>query len=340
MRAIIPIAGYAKRLRPITDYKPKALVEVAGKPVLEHIMSNLTQNGVNEVVLIVGHMKEMIIEWLEENFGEEFKLHFVEQKELLGLGHAIYMAKEFLDDDDVLVMLGDEIHSKNYSEMIKGCKDNKDIDAAIGIMIVQNPSHYGMLRMNAEGFVTLMVEKPKSFNGKLALAGVYYFKTGRKLKQALEAVVNQTFSGKEFQLTDALQQMVERKSRFVTFSVGEGYDCGRPDSLMKSNRRMLIGKHFIDSSAKIIDTEIIEPCHISTDAIVEGSIIGPFVSLGRGAFVKSSVLSDVIVESYSRVENQTISYSIISQRTSIELEQKDIDEISKVMEDSTSTQIE
>jgi glucose-1-phosphate thymidylyltransferase len=236
MRAIIPVAGYAKRMRPITDYKPKALVEVAGKPVLEHIMFNLAQNGIKELVLIVGHMKEMIIEWLEENFGDKFSLSFVEQKELLGLGHAIYMAKEFLDDEEVLVMLGDEILSKNYSEMIKGCKENKDIDAAVGTMIVKNPSHYGMLRMNADGYVTLMVEKPKSFNGKLALAGVYYFKRGRDLKQALEAIVNKKFRGREYQLTDALQQMVERKSRFVTFSVGEGYDCGRPDSLIKSNR--------------------------------------------------------------------------------------------------------
>ena len=335
MRVIMPIAGYAKRLRPITDYEPKALVEVAGKPVLEHILLKLAQNGVTELVLIVGHMKEIVIEWINENFGDTFKIHYVEQKELLGLAHAIYMAKEFLDDEEILVILGDEIFSKNYFEMSKSWKDNNDIDAAVGTMIVQNPSNYGMLKLDAEGYVTGMVEKPKSFDGKMALAGVYYFKRGYELKQVLEFLMSEPCNGNgsEYQLTDALQLMVERKYRIVAFSVGIGYDCGRPDSLMKSNRLMLINNHFIDPCAKIIDTRIIEPCHISTGAIVEGSTIGPFVSVGRGASVKSSVLSNVIVESHSRVENQTTSYSIISQYTSIELEQNDIDAISEIIEE-------
>lgn len=332
MRVIMPIAGYAKRLRPITDYEPKALVEVAGKPVIEHILLQLAKNGVTELVLIVGHMKEKVIEWINENFGDTFKLHYVEQKELLGLAHAIYMAKEFLDGEEVLIILGDEIFSKNYFEMIKSWKNNNDIDAAVGTMIVQNPSHYGMLKLDAEGIVTSMVEKPKSFNGNMALAGVYYFKRGYELKQVLESVLSKPHNGVEYQLTDALQRMVERKSRIVAFSVGIGYDCGRPDSLMKSNRLMLIHNHFINPCAKITDTRIIEPCHISADAIIESSTIGPFVSVGQGASVKSSILTDVIVESNARVENQTTSYSIISPHTSIELEQEDIEAVSKIRE--------
>ncbi len=321
VRAILPVAGNATRLRPITNHKAKALVEVAGKPVVEHILLNLARNGVEDLVLVVGHMKDSIIDWVQKHFGNRFVLSFVEQKELLGLGHAIHAARDYLKDE-ILIMLGDEILSRNYTQMIKNCSINQEIDAAVGTMIVDNPSHYGMLEVDSEGFVTRMVEKPKHFDGNLAIAGVYYFKRGEDLADALQILLRRKLQGEEYQLTDALQLMVEDGYKFTTFSVGEGYDCGRPESLLKSNIRMLINNHYVDSEAKLVDSTVIPPCHIGKNARIVNSILGPFVSVGADALVESSSLSNAIVEARSRVEFKESKYSIFSESASIELDDR------------------
>jgi glucose-1-phosphate thymidylyltransferase len=340
MRAILPIAGNATRLRPLTDNKPKALVEVAGKPVLEHIMNNLAENGINELVLIVGHMKEMLIDWIVSRYDDRFTLHFVEQTNRLGLGHAIHTASEYLDNDEVLIMLGDEILSKNYSNMIKRVRTNPDVDAAVGTMVVNNPSHYGMLTTNEEGFVTLMVEKPQAFDGNLALAGVYYFKRGSDLRKALEVAIARDRNGREHQLTDALQLMVETDTIITTFTVGEGYDCGRPDSLLKSNRRMLVGKNYVSPSAIIHNSEIIQPCHICDNVEIYDSRIGPFASIGRNAVVRNSVLSDVIVESSSKLVDVDASYSLFTEHAFLRLEQSKVASILNIEVDSMESEVE
>jgi glucose-1-phosphate thymidylyltransferase len=316
------------------------LVEVAGRPVLEHIMLNLAQNGINELVLVVGHLKDKLMDWIIENFSNRFKLHFVEQRDLLGLGHAVYQAGTFLDDEEVIVMLGDEIFSKNYSKMIEDCKKDADIDAAIGTMVVRDPTHYGMLTVGKDGYVTRMVEKPKEFEGNLALAGAYYFKRGRDIFVALQHIINQERKGKEYQLTDALQHLVETGSKIVTFAVGEGYDCGRPESLLLSNRRMLVDKHFVDETAIIEDSEIIDPCHIGPNVRVLNSKIGPYVSMGQNAIVDSSVLSDVIVESGTVVKDVTSSDSILSGDAKINLRESIETIISRVDSETSQTHID
>lgn len=316
------------------------MVEVAGIPVLQHIMLNLAQNGINEIVLVVGHLKDKVTEWLVDNFSHRFKLHFVVQKELLGLGHAIYQAAEYLDDEEVLVMLGDEIFSKNYSKMIEDCKQDTDIDAAVGTMVVKDPTHYGMLKVGNTGYVSLMIEKPKEFDGNLALAGAYYFKRGRDLLRALHYIITQERKGKEYQLTDALQYLVETGAKIVTFAVGEGYDCGRPESLLLSNRRMLFNKHYIDKTAVIEASEIIEPCHIGPGARVINSKIGPYASIGQNATIEDSVLSDVIVESDTFVQERSASDAIISGNAIIQLKESTETIITRFEREASHTQID
>jgi glucose-1-phosphate thymidylyltransferase len=312
MKAIIPVAGSGTRLRPITDLKPKVLVEVAGAPVLEHIINNFKKSDVDELVFVVGVMKEQVVSWLEQNYADEYKLSFVTQDEPLGLGHAIFQAKEFLSDEEIFITIGDEIFSRDFPTIITEIHSHQNIDASVGTMIVSNPSHYGMVKTGRDGLVAKMVEKPKSWNGNTALAGAYYIKKGSLLRSALSALINRNNKGREYQITDALQIMVERGDKISTFSVGEGYDCGRPESLLISNNRMLLTGHHVVESAIIRNSEIIRPCFIGENASITDSKIGPFVSVGKNVQITNSTISQSIIERESLIEDKTLSYSICS----------------------------
>ncbi|MFW9913351.1 MAG: sugar phosphate nucleotidyltransferase [Candidatus Thorarchaeota archaeon] len=317
MKAIIPVAGSGTRLSPITDTKPKALVEVAGAAVLEHIIDDILRSDIDELVLIVGVMKEQMIDWARENYDDKIRLSFVTQDEPLGLGHAIFQADEFLSGDEVLISIGDEIFSRDFSTMIDEIRSNPRFDALVGTMIVTNPSHYGMVETGADGTVTRMVEKPKSWNGNLALAGAYYIKKGSDLKSALSQLITKESNVGEYQLTDALQIMVERGLKMGTFSVGEGYDCGRPESIIRSNCRMLATRHHIDESAKIESSEIIEPCFIGIDAKITNSTIGPYVSIGERAEVRDSEVAQSIIEKETVIEGKVASFMLFSGNVSV-----------------------
>jgi glucose-1-phosphate thymidylyltransferase len=312
LRAIIPVAGNGLRLRPITETKPKALIEVAGKPVLDHILRNLSTSSIDELILIVGHMKQAIIDWAQKNYSERFTLRFIEQKEKLGLGHAISCAHEYMDQNPLLISLGDEIFEVEYSKMIDNALNKSDAEASIGIKEVDEPESYGMIRFNTDGTIKEMIEKPKKFDGRLAIAGVYIVKQGTQLREALQEILHTKSGGKEYQLTDALQLMITKGTTFSTFEVGEWYDCGRFSTLLSSNRRLLQKARFGNKHSGITNTDIIEPCHIGLSAKISDSKVGPNVSIGEHVSINNCSLSNVIVESNSTINGRIIEYGIIS----------------------------
>ncbi len=312
MKAIIPVAGSGTRLQPITDTKPKALVEVAGAPVLEHIIDSLARSEIDELVCVVGVMKDKMTDWIQQKYENRFKLSFVTQDEPLGLGHAVYQAEKFLADDEVIITIGDEIFSRDWPELIAEIRQQPDIDGSVGTMIVDNPSHYGMVEMGKDGLVKEMVEKPKEFDGNLALAGAYYMRNASHLRRALSDLISKDNNGLEYQITDALQMMVESGKRISTFSIGEGYDCGRPESLLTSNYKMLTGNHFVHESAEILSSAIIEPCIIGENVSIIDSTIGPFVSIGRNASIIGSTITHSIIERDSEIELKDLKNAICS----------------------------
>ncbi|MFX1483482.1 MAG: hypothetical protein ACFFCP_09860, partial [Promethearchaeota archaeon] len=150
-----------------------------------------------------------------------------------------------------------------------------------------------------------------------ALAGAYYFRRGSDLRSALNDLISRDSKGLEYQITDALQIMVERGYEMGTFSVGEGYDCGRPESLLKSNYRMLANNHRIDESAIISTSEIIEPCFIGKDAKIKNSRIGPYVSVGKGVEITDSTIAQSIIEQNTVIQRKTFSFTIYSGQVSV-----------------------
>lgn len=310
MKVIIPAAGIGKRLRPYTHTKPKPMVNVAGKTIIGHILEAL-KGHVDEVILIVGYQKEKLIDSVTRNFSGDFTLTFVEQKERLGLGHAIWTALKEADDDEVLINLGDEIFGIDYGELLGYYNQSPDVGGVLGTKRVDIPQHYGIVE-ESNGAITRLVEKPKNPTTNVAIAGIYLIRNASLLNSILDSMIVNERRGKggEYQLTDALQEMIEQGERFTTFNIEEWYDCGRPEMLLDVNR-ILLGRMGSSVLVDIEDSVILDPVVIGPDCVIRNSIIGPNVSIDNGTSVQDVRISESIVGARCHLESMILNKSII-----------------------------
>lgn len=300
MKAIIPAAGIGTRLRPHTHTAPKALLHVAGKPILGHILDEVRAFGIRDVVIIVGFMGEKIVDYVKANYN--IKATFVTQEELKGLGWAIYLTKEYMTDEPVLIILGDTIFETDLNKVIGGQYD------CIGTKIVDDPRRFGIAETDGE-FVTALVEKPEKPTSNLALVGIYYIKSTRLFSQCLDELVDRKIMTRgEYQLTDALALMLKHGARITTFDVDGWFDCGKPEALLATNRYLL-------SQIKSIDRRpgnvLIPPVFISPTAILENSVIGPYVSVGDSARIVRSIIRDTIISESAEVVDCMLDSSLV-----------------------------
>ncbi|MDD3806698.1 MAG: sugar phosphate nucleotidyltransferase [Candidatus Marinimicrobia bacterium] len=306
MKAIIPAAGMGTRLLPHTLTRPKVMLQVAGKPIIGHIADTLKQAGITHLSIIVGYKKERVIEYFSTLQG--LSCDFPEQKEKLGLGHAVLYGLEDCDDP-VLIVLGDTIINTDYNAFIAR-KTN-----TLGVVQVDDPKHFGIVVTNDKGYVISMVEKPENPPGNLAIAGLYLIQHQGLLKAALEKLIrdNKRTRG-EFQLTDALKLMMEQGELFSVAEIDNWMDCGKKETLLETNRVLL------QKNEKTLDTKntehcvIIPPVYISPNAVVNESVIGPNVSISSKTTVKNSVIRDSIIYEEATVENMLLTSTIIGQK--------------------------
>ncbi len=309
MKVVIPAAGAGKRLYPHTYTKPKPMVFVAGKPIIGHILDKMASLEAEEVIIVVGYMKEKIVSYVNANYSRAFnKLTFVEQEQQLGLGHSIYVAEEAVAGSPILIALGDMIFKDGYSEFLKQHRCNGECSGSIGVKAVDSPEHYGIVYQGANRIIEKLVEKPKGSTSNLGIAGVYFIEDSRGLFKALGHMVDSGRRG-EIQLTDALQRAVEEGSVYKTFEVDSWYDCGRPQSLLEVNRILLAEKGRSENGA--VNSIIVEPVSIGKHARVENSIIGPYVSISEGAVVNNSIIENSIVGNNAEVKHMVLRSSII-----------------------------
>lgn len=309
MKIVIPAAGAGKRLYPHTYTKPKPMVFVAGKPIIGHILDKAIDMRPEEVIIVVGYMKERLIDYVSENYRRKFrKISYVNQDEQLGLGHSIYVAREAVGDSPVMIALGDMIFKGGYREFADLHRCNGDCSGSIGVKEIDNPRHYGIVSLDRDGRVRKLVEKPKRSASRTGIAGVYFIEDTPALFRALERVVRNRGDG-EVQLTDALQRAVEEGADYRTFEVNSWYDCGRPESLLEVNRLLLSElkpKHKLAERSIIID-----PVSVGKDVVIENSIIGPNVSISDNCTIRNSIIEDSIVGFHSEVRQMMLRQSIL-----------------------------
>lgn len=306
--AIIPVAGVGTRLRPHTHTQPKALLHVAGKPILAHILDQLPELGISRAVLIVGYLGDRVREFVSRAY-PKLDVHYVDQPEALGLGHAVGLAEPHVGDEPVLVILGDTIFDVDLAPVLRGDS------SAIGVKEVPDPRRFGIVETNGAGRVSRMIEKPDHPTSNLAIAGLYYFLRAQPLFGALRELQSRgTRTRGEFQLTDGMQLMVDRGEVIRTFPVEGWYDCGKLETLLETNRILLDRR---PQAPSVPGSVIVPPVAIAPGALVERSVIGPHVSIAGSARVRNAILRDVILNENASIEDLLLEHSVVGEHSVI-----------------------
>src|SRR3989441_6919138 len=309
MKAITPAAGVGTRLRPHTYTQPKALLQVAGKPILAHIIDELVAVGVDEVVVVVGYLGERIEAQMRERY-RSLRLQFVRQEEPLGNGHAVYVARERLDGEPVLLIFGDTIIKGDLAGLVRSRQ------SMAGVKEVEDPRRLGVVEVDGAGYVRRIIEKPSDPPSNLALIGAYLIHETKALRRALERMVAEDRRMKgEYWLADAMQLMIDAGERMKTFRVDHWYDCGTVDALLQANRDLL--KLMPPAVSAGIKSTVISPSYISPSAVLEGSVVGPYTFIGDGARVISSHVKDSIINAHAIIEEARLEQSIVGERAVI-----------------------
>jgi glucose-1-phosphate thymidylyltransferase len=307
MKVVIPMAGYGTRLRPHTWSKPKPLVTVAGKPVLGHVLDIIhTLPKVDEVVFIVGYLGRQVEEFVTDAY-PGLKARYVEQTEMLGQSHAIWLARHDLTGPMMIVFVDTIIDTDLSLASFKGD------DAIAWVKPVPDPRRFGVAELRLDGKVHRLVEKPQQLDNNLALVGFYYFREAVDLLQAIETQMARKLSlHGEYYLVDAINILLEAGLQMRVESVEVWHDCGKPESLLATNRYLL--DHGRDNSAaalKRTGVVIVPPVYIDPTAVITQSVVGPHVSIGAGCEISRTVLLDSIIDAGSQLTDTALSASII-----------------------------
>lgn len=301
MRAVIPVAGVGSRLRPHTFEIPKVLLNVAGKPILAHILDSIRNAGVTRATIVVGHMGEKIREFVTSTY-PDLPVDFVEQEEPQGLGHAIYLSRNTMEGEPVLIILGDTIFDVDLTPVLGGAV------SSLGVKHVDDPRRFGVAEME-NGFITRLVEKPEHPTSTLAVVGLYYIVNTPLLVSSLNELVEKDIRTKnEYQLTDALQLMIRKGEQMTTFPVDGWFDCGKPETLLSTNQALLERR---SSYRKLEGVVINEPVYVAPTAALERCVIGPHTTVGDRAEIHDAVIRNSIIGEDAKVHRALLEDSII-----------------------------
>jgi len=308
MRAIVPLAGRGTRLRPHTLTTPKPLVHVAGRPVMSYILDDLVALGVDEMVFIVGYLGDVVRDYMEREY-PAIRVHFVEQAVQDGTAGAIKLAEPWADDD-LLIVFVDTLFDADLSlanTLPQGWS------GVIWAKEVEDYHRFGVILTDETGAMTRIVEKPTEPVSKLANIGLYFIRDTALLFEGINHVLSRPPSASgEYYLTDAFQYMVDRGARIQAAPVAGWYDCGQADALLTTHAHLLgAGRRGVDPGASVVDSEIEESVRIESDAHVQGSHLGPNVTVERGARVTGSTLRDCIVGAGAQIVNSHLHDSIL-----------------------------
>jgi len=313
MKAIIPVAGAGTQLRPLTYTQPKPLIPVAGKPIIAFIIDQLRAIGVEDFVFIIGYLGEKIQMYVEKYY-PNLTYTFVQQNERLGLGHAIWTARKTMKDtDEIFIILGDTIIDLDLQQMLD------EPTSCFGVKRVGDPRQFGVVEYSDDGFVNLVIEKPRMPKSNMAMVGLYKIKEVKALIDAIDYnIQNGVRTLGEYQLTDGLMRMIDNGVKFSTLAVNNWFDCGRKEILLETNKMLLDKEGYASANLPLYDnTIIINPVSIGKDCTISNSIIGPDVTIGDNVNINYSIVQNSIIGNYALIEEVILKASIVGNDAAI-----------------------
>lgn len=313
LKAIIPVAGAGKQLRPFTYSQPKPLIPVAGKPIISFIIDQLRGAGVEEFVFVIGYMGDKIRDYIDSKY-PTIKKEYVFQATPLGLGHAIWLTKTHMTaNDEIILLLGDsivELDLKAFVQLPNTC---------LAIQKVANPGHFGVVELDDDRSVSKVSEKPRIPKSNLALVGLYKFCDAMGLMNILDDIItHDTPIAKEDQLAEAINRLVKSGQKISVQEVNNWYDCGRKEILLETNATLLKKYNFYKSKQHQFENSIIiPPVAIGENCHIDHSIIGPYVTIGNDSQISNSIVKNSILSNDVSITDIVLHDSVIGNDTVI-----------------------
>jgi glucose-1-phosphate thymidylyltransferase len=319
MKVIIPAAGYGTRMRPHTHTKPKPLVHVAGRPSLAFVLDALEGLNIEEIIFIVGRMGEQMEDYVKKHY--PYKVTFIEQKVMRGQADAIALAREHVQGDPstgsgqaLMTLFVDTLFEADLT-VIK----TLDVDGAMFVSEVPDPSRFGIAVPGPDGIVRKIVEKPTVIESNLAVVGLYYFKDSQWLFRAIDKLMASGKSLKgEYFLADAIQVMIDEGAKFRAFPVHVWEDTGTWDAVLHANRHLLRRLDERKEPYMVGTSLVLPPSYIAKEASVENSVIGPYASISEDATVRDSIVKNSVISPRASVSNSMLFGSLIGERAQVE----------------------
>ncbi|MEN8144552.1 MAG: sugar phosphate nucleotidyltransferase [Gemmatimonadota bacterium] len=288
MQAILPLAGKGTRLRPQTHTRPKPLLRVANRPVLDYVLEQLKEAGVDEIIGIMGHLAPQIETHLaERHAGLSFRQ--VEQVQQLGTADAIRLA-EPLVDGPVLIVFVDTLFDADLGLI----EARPDVDGIIWAKEVEDYQRFGVIVHDDEGYMQKIVEKPSEPISRLANIGVYFIRDWRLMFEGIRHTMDAPPRGGEYYLTDAFQFMIDKGDKLLTAQVSAWWDCGKIETILETNR-LVLESGGAARPAVADGSEVVDPVCVAEGVTIEASNIGPNVSIAAGSVIRGSRLANCIV---------------------------------------------
>jgi bifunctional UDP-N-acetylglucosamine pyrophosphorylase/glucosamine-1-phosphate N-acetyltransferase len=314
MKAAIMAAGEGIRLLPITATRPKHLIKVGGKPILEHCLNALKTAGITEAVIIVHYMSDAIRQYFGDGKDFDIKIEYAKQEALLGTANAVGVVEPYMKDDFLLVN-GDILFAADTVKTVVDVHQAEKPATTMAVVPVEKPENYGIVELENGEHVKRIVEKPTPEEAptNLANAGIYVFSTEifAKIKQT-----SATSRG-EWEIPDALTLLINEKKSVVAVKIAseDWIEIGKPWDLLEANRWVLTRmKHkpcgFIENGAYLVGpVTVAETARIRSGAYVEGpAFIDEEADIGPNCYIRpcTSIGRKVRVGNACEIKNSII----------------------------------